>query len=242
MTKKIKIYVLCYDDHSQDHALITYKCFEWASVLRIQSSTKELENIMYLSWFEENKDDWCGYDFVGTLSWSADKKLDLTKLDRFLSSIRDGNLENLTEADKIQFVPFLDFNILRYSMIEQTQINHHKFRYIWNTLLKNDYRYDVINSRKIPFFACNYWMASPEFLLKYCKFQKSIKRKIDENEELLHINSDSGYVGKISKERLIEIFGVPYYTYHPFVYERLIGFFLHVNRRLFVNKTTVRNA
>ena len=85
-----------------------------------------------------------------------------------------------------------------------------------------------ILSRTIPLVQCNYWMAKPELMQDYINFAKKIKQRMDETSDgglqaLLY--SDSQYRGQLSKERLVQISGKPYYTYHPFICERLPGFF-----------------
>lgn len=220
---KIKIFVLCYNEKTKYYAIDTYGKFEWASILLIETSVKELENIMYLQWLGENADQWKDCDFVGTLSWIANKKINVEKLNSVLTNIINNNVA-LSRNDVVSFYTIAG------EMIKQTERNHPLFAKIWNAVLSDcGFCHSVVNSDQIPFIACNYWMAEPSVMDRYCAFQKKIKKKVDTTPG---ISSDTGYKGAIDKNRLLKIFGKPYYTYHPFVYERMIGFFLFTSKDL----------
>ena len=66
----IRIFVLCFDDHSQEQAIVYFNDYEWATILRIPT-TMYMENWMFSTWFPQHVHEWRNCDYVGTLSWKA---------------------------------------------------------------------------------------------------------------------------------------------------------------------------
>ena len=99
---------------------------------------------------------------------------------------------------------------------------HPGFKNIWIQLMKvllPDLPEDDTWSDKFTMFYNNYWFAKPKVILEYREF---LKKAEEELEKIPEVYDDSGYtVGNVSKEELQKITGNPYYTFHPFIFERL---------------------
>jgi hypothetical protein len=210
---KIRIYILCYNDLTENKANESFGKYEWAKILRI-NSTLYLENIMYDSWLLDNKEDWENFDYVGTLSWKALTKIKLPNMDEIIKQL---------EIKKPDLFPFL---VGKLNMIKRTDFYHPLFSKIWvNLLTKLNFTEDMILSNNILPFYCNYWICPPKLMLEYIDFFKKAKDLIEKDQELqINIWQNSLYLG-IPKSDCMKIFGVPFYPYHPFICERLPCFF-----------------
>lgn len=114
-------------------------------------------------------------------------------------------------------------NYNRGDTLTKTELFHPGFKNIWLQLMKkllpDLYEKDVWND-EIPMFYNNYWFAKPKVILEYRNF---LKKAVDALEEIPEVYQDAGYgeTGNTPKEALERITGKPYYTFHPFVLERL---------------------
>lgn len=216
---RYKIYILAYNQETFDTATKQFSDKSWATVINI-NTTIYFENIMYDNWLIAHKDEWINYDYVGTLSWKSHTKIRLPKLDH-IKSIESINFEN---PDVVAFAP-ANMNLL----YQATRDHGFKFKTLWIEILKKlNYSMEKIMDPSIKLFWCNYWMAKPNVMLDYIKFFQQVKLVLENTKEIQSdLWSNSNYNGYVSKERLIEIFGRPYYTYHPFLLERLPCFFFH---------------
>jgi hypothetical protein len=115
------------------------------------------------------------------------------------------------------------------SVIKQA-IKHHgdNFKILWNWLLKE---LNVPLNIDIPAFYSNLWILKREYFIDYLEFFKKIIN-ILENAPIdiqIILNSDSMYVGKISPEKLLYKTGYSYYTFYPFILERIICLYVKLN-------------
>jgi hypothetical protein len=69
------------------------------------------------------------------------------------------------------------------------------------------------------------------WMQRYIMFYKRCVTMIENDAELTDwIHKDSYYVNdNMTPQMLMEIFDKPYYTLHPFVFERLSGYFLSMS-------------
>jgi hypothetical protein len=75
-------------------------------------------------------------------------------------------------------------------------------------------------------------MAKPEWVIKYISFYKNVVYIMENNTNIKYLlYQNSNYHGKLLEypEILIKICGRPYYTFHPFIIERLVCFFFWVH-------------
>jgi hypothetical protein len=129
----------------------------------------------------------------------------------------------------------------RCSVIDGARANHgDAFVRCWYAMLEEALGFSPDTARQVsdamPGFFCNFWIARTELFLRYCDFARSAMAKLDEHqvqqEEKYQENglgylahTDSKYEGRLSAQSLLSIFGVPYYTMHPFLLERLPCFY-----------------
>lgn len=117
-----------------------------------------------------------------------------------------------------------------HNMYAFAETYHPGFLQIWERLIKllgyNDYKsYGV----PVPFY-CNYWIMKRDVFLKYQSVAKLAINFLTTDPVLVELaNKDSNYRGThecLPPHRLQEICGKPYYTFHPFILERLVCFFV----------------
>jgi len=216
---KYKIYILSYDSKTEDTAIKQFSNKSWSTVINI-NTTIYLENIMYDTWLLNHQDQWINHDYVGTLSWRSYTKIQLPKLDNQINI----NLIKDKNPDIVAFAPTI-MNLL----YQATRDHGQRFRKIWIYLIKNlGYSVEEAIDPTVKLFFCNYWMAKPPVMIDYINFFEKAKYILENSEEIQNdLWSNSNYNGYVSSGRLTEIFGRPYYPYHPFIFERLPCFFFH---------------
>ena len=131
------------------------------------------------------------------------------------------------QSDIIGLLPSWSSNAL--NMYEFAEKVHPGFMKIWERLIML-LGYGSYRQYRVPVpFYCNYWIMKREWFVKYCSVASRAMRLLDEDEQLREwSNENANYNGTLkglSKELLMEINGHPYYTYHPFIMERLVCFF-----------------
>ena len=217
------LFLLCYNDHSENIARHGYPELESVSKVVRLPRHKLMENSVFLHYSHEFPKD--GY--VGFLSWKARDKL------RPLPSLRFITEKILSSAH----APPPD--VLYFSraspnpsktMLENACACHPQFKELWVALLTQlGYSSEDALRGNIPFIAYNYWIASVSWAQRYRDFMLRVVDVLSswgttsKMGRILH--SDSNYKGRLSTEEKIQIFGFPHYTYHPFLLERLPGFF-----------------
>ena len=213
---KLVVYVLCYDDKSTLSATEEYAGYPWARVVTLPdhpATGKYMEGGMFLSTLRELRNEWHDADFVGTLSWKASEKIDVSLVGKVA--------ELAKESDVIALLPAGDL------MIAQAVQCHPRFLEVWVPLLVS-MGYDVGDtvSTDIPSFFCNYWLATPCWMDRFLDFYGKAAGAMDTLPSIQgSLWSDSFYGSHLPRERLEKVFGRPYVTYHPFIGERLASFF-----------------
>lgn len=179
------------------------------------------------------KDRWSEYDYVGTLSWKAPLK--------FVRSFKFGPLEMDAVlgaappgADVIALVGQRD----TANILNMTNRSHPRFSEVWTGLLEaygNYTRAEIATDDMIPFY-CNYWLAKPEYVVKFIPFMQKAHRLLSNLTTIQDaLWSDAKYVSNTKVAQ--SVFGLDYYAYHPFVLERLTPFFFNVQKlNIFVYK------
>lgn len=223
---KVKIYVLCYNEKTLQHAKLEYEKYEWAQILLIKSSLL-FENIMYDSWLLDNYDEWKDLDYVGTISWKATQKIKLPNIDKVINYMKNNDYGIAV------------LNYLSNNMIEFANYFHTKFKSLWiNIFTKYGINNDtIINTDYIGFYS-NYWITTPKLMLEYINFFKDIIKIIDNNDEIQKdIWCNSNYLkASLTKDECYKLFKKPYYPYHPFIYERLPCFFFYFKTKILITQ------
>jgi hypothetical protein len=221
---KYQIYILSYNEDTYNTALEKFNDKLWANVINI-NTTIYLENIMYNSWLINHKNDWINSDYVGTLSWRSFQKIKIPKLDDSVNSV----LINKSNADVVVFAP------ISMNLLYQASRDHGKrFKSLWIYLIKSlGFSAEQAIDPTVKLFFCNYWMAKPNVMMDYIDFFSRAKFILENDQEIQDdLWSNSNYNGYVSKEKLMEIFGRPYYPFHPFLLERLPCFFFHQKHKV----------
>jgi hypothetical protein len=214
----ILIYILYHNQESLKMASRFLK-FKWAKLTKIYS-TKYFESIIFI-YLDQNRNDWINKKFVGFLTYNSYKKAKLFDIEYLAKKYSNYDV-----------IPFN--NVYSTSLLINSEYFHPSFINIWEQILLL-LNYDIadILSLKIPVFYNNYWMAKPEWVLKYIEFYKNVVHIMENNMKIKYLlYQNSNYKGKLLEYPgiLIKICGRPYYTFHPFIIERIVCFFFWVHK------------
>lgn len=134
----------------------------------------------------------------------------------------------------------VNYSPLGTQPLSEAEFFHPGFKNIWIKLMKKLLPYlseEEAWSDKIPMFYNNYWYARPKVLLEYREF---LKKAEEELEKIPEVYDNSNYLtGNSTKEQLKKITGKPYYTFHPFIYERLPCIFVWYKGYTCLHTTTI---
>ena len=215
---KIIIYVLCFNDTSETKARRDFGMYTWARILRIET-TMWLENIMYESWLMAHEAEWAACDFVGTIAYSIFSKVSKFSINSLMQLIQKSDI----------------FAFMKRSgnLIENANGPH--FRTLWiDMLTRLGYtEAEAVDPTVEPFY-CNYWIARPAIMREYCAFYQRALRALEASELQAELWSDTGYANSnySNADWCRRTFGVPHYTHHVFLMERLPCIFAHKRYRV----------
>jgi hypothetical protein len=218
MDKKIIIYVLCYDDDTEEFSNIYFKHYNWARIYRIKNQSHLFEGVMYQTELLELYDEWKDAEYVGTISHSFFKKMKIEQLLYIL------NISSPILHDVVIFKSFANDLFHLHSNPDLKRAYQEIYR---QTM---PFRFSRVIQR---YSIYNYWMAKPTFMLQYIQFFNSIWLPAVEKHPLIWNNA--GYLDeKLSPEALSKLTKrVPHYPMHPFMNERIaIQFFKEINAKM----------
>lgn len=210
------IYVLYYDDETKKKVTEKFGKYSWAKPF-FNRSDKYLENNFYQRVMLK-KEEWINKKFVGCLSHKFTEKCPKINIDQILQTWGD------TDVDVIGLYvsgpTFLGGSISSIQSVE-----------ILKKCMKILYGMNIEHFLNFKPFYCNYWLCRPSVLLKYIYFVDEIIEKMEMNQDMSTLlYGDSGYGrNALNINRKYQIFGKPYYTWHPFVMERLLPIFCYAN-------------
>lgn len=211
------IYILFYNNESKKLALSDFEQIKYTHLHFVKSS-EILENIMYLQDLQTLQMEWINKKYVGCLSYRILRKHPYCR----------NILKNIDNIISLQY-DVISITTLRMKFIRHATMCHPLFLKIWIKLLTIlGYSIDQIKKDDdlTNIIVCNSWLATPEWMQRYITFIRRAIHVMNTNSELKRLlYQNSYYQGTMSKERLLQIFGKPYYTYHPFILERLPTFF-----------------
>ncbi len=216
------IYVLYHDEKSGDIAdqfVSTHST--WTKGLSLSPPSKFLETSALLQ-IESKLDEWKDRPMVGLMTYSITiKQTDVPRCS--LSQL-------MLESKGAEWISF--YSVVAHNMLKQANNAHPSFTKIWCRLLflmgfTKEEGVGVKMQQEVKFFPCNCWMTTPSHMKSYIEFAKKAMKLIDEDAQLNEwCNEDARYKGNLGPERLTALFGHPWYTYHPFVMERLPSFYV----------------
>lgn len=171
-------------------------------------------------------------DYVGHITYSYQSKMQPFD---FVKIVNDS-------STSVDIYGFLHINHDTYAFAEEF---HPGFLRIWSYLLKA-LGYGDFRDYGTPLaFYCNYWIMKKSCFERYQAIAKKAMLILSEDSNIRDfVNMDSNYKGTLkalSPETLMGICGKPYYTFHPFIMERLICFIAHAekwNIKLFTHSDT----
>jgi hypothetical protein len=211
---------MCYDDASEKGAKEAFEQYRWARVVRLPDSEfqRYMEGVAFLELLPSLRHEWADVDMVGTLSWRAPAKIDVSKLERACVDVfREG-------FEAVAFMPsHLPFGY-------QASRCHPRFGEVWLALMEAmGVPFDDMEDDIVTFF-CNYWVATPRVMSEFCEFYRHAIEALEGLPPNVHeaLWADSTYPTHVPIERLLKVYGRPYMPLHPFVGERLACLFFHV--------------
>jgi len=137
-TSNIIIYILCYNQDRYEAAKEQYRAYSWAKPLIMKYQDYSFENAVWKQ-ILELQDEWDSCEFVGTLSFTAKRKINLETIHR---RITEGFYSGKS---------YVNFNCSTRKILEHKGKFHHpNFKEIWCDMLHN------LNIEDITDNACNY--------------------------------------------------------------------------------------
>lgn len=172
-------------------------------------------------------------DWIGHVAYSYPKKIPAYDFEDLIKKYEDYDIITLMPG-------------LMHDFYQHAEMYHPGFLEIWARLLElmgfEDYRK---LSKPTPFY-CNYWIAKRTWFDKYRTIALRAMKLLEEDPILNELaEKDSNYKGtllRLPADKLIQISGKPYYTFHPFIIERLVCFFAMVDGAKIKHVTAVEAA
>lgn len=211
------LYVLNYDAESESIARASFRpeAFPHVRIVHVRNPTTPL---LESGFFVDHEtgimsriDQWRDADFVGTISYKG-----LTKIRFDIDAMISKTVP--PETDVVGMYPFR--RGLR--LIEHGEQMHPGFEALWKKFAEDALGAESREvSNPIPFFA-NYLFATPKVMEGFCDFMRRAWRTVEARPDLLAplFTKNAQYPGSIPTPKLLRIFGVPWYPFLPFVFER----------------------
>ena len=215
--RRFLIYIVANSEETFAEAQRVFAKHTWARVIHIPT-TFYLESIMYLNILPRVHHEWRHVDLVGAVAWSAHTKQPLIfKADTICEEAMAHG------ADVVTFLHRGD------PLIQTAEKWHPGFEKLWCGLMQTFGWYEeVYMSTSIPSFYANYWATTPALMKRYCAFASDVAHRLDTRKDLTALLwRDASYsargndIAKLSAAECMRIWGTPFYTFHPFLFERL---------------------
>lgn len=199
----LKIFVLSYNQESYLKAQsIASRYKDWAEAYLIPDA--DVNNNWQENKFFLNLPSLPEVDYLGFLSYSCEKKINLESLNRAINTKTYLKYDFIGLAPNTSTTKFYD--------------THPFFRAIWNDILAN--KFGFCNAVDIEENFFNYWIARSDLVKQYCDFLK--ERLCPELKKHPLIMKNANYhAGKFSKQHLKKLHNVEYFPHHPFILERV---------------------
>jgi len=243
--------VICHDDKSLEKARIL--CQHWETKISTDQASSEIsfrtkivklnpspfmESSIYPILKHNFLKDWENEDYVGIVTYSVLDKLSKFKKQRididWMTIVKQATEHNV-DVIGIFCLEFKRGQDSDLSLIESAVFHHGlNFYRAWRALLLElGYTEEMIdeNTDKAGFF-CNWTLSKPEFLKEYIDFVEKAMHIVNTNpkiNELFFKNSHYGK-GNTTDEQKMALFGRNYYTVHPFIFERILSFYLYYRK------------
>ena len=194
---KVRIYILCHTDARFREAADIYRGYKWAIPIRMKYQDCTFENAFWKQ-LMEIKDEWIDCDRVGTLSFSAYKKISLKDVDTIIR-----------QSEKWDS----DYHNFFKNPAALKNISKETYTIIVDTIKKLNLSLPSINNN------CNYWMCSPLKMIGFIHWFHTVLRPTVLAHSLAL--AECKHSRDLRAEDLIKLWGKPFYPHVPFVLERL---------------------
>lgn len=207
------VYILCYDDASEQLAHTNFGGCAWARVLRIEETSKYMEGVAYLGLLEERREEWKDADFVGTLSYRAPEKIDVPDMEAVCEKHKDADVIGLF--------------VLCETVWDHASRAHPQFMDVWVPVIKKmGYTFGEAICARIPPFMANFWLAKPEWMSAFMRFYRDAVKTLETLPSVQEaLWSDSLYETHLPVHVLEKVYQRSYMPLHPFIQERLAPFY-----------------
>jgi glycosyltransferase involved in cell wall biosynthesis len=214
----ILIYVIYFDDNTY-RMVEKYKNYNYIKLIN-NAPTKYFESSIF-KYMLINKQEWVDKDYVGIVAYSPERKIG-----KKIEEIYD-ILIKMIAKNNCDLITFFD------AQISLDKSFHGKLKEIYDYTLSILGLTCPIDYSLIPLFYSNYWMTTPDWMLKYIDFVLNYIAQLENKNDLFLqelVNSDAGYhAGQLTSDQLLKMTEFPYYTNHSFVVERLPCIFFWKN-------------
>jgi hypothetical protein len=166
---------------------------------------------------------------IGFITPSFFKKVNVSHIKDVYSLF---NFINNSNELIIKFFAFYFSNSDETFNYSCTSAHGPNFLIIWNWLL-DQMGYSKYIDCNIKSFYSNLWVSYTNITIEYIIFARKAMNILDNcKDEYIYnlLHSNSNYPGKLNKKQLNKICNKPYYTFHPFIMERLICLFIFIKQ------------
>ena len=224
---KILLYIVCHDDASEHDANNLLTLYPFGKVVRVKDTSPYFESQVYTKLLGNN--EYKDYTWVGVITYSFIKKIG------FVDILKECQNTNQEQYNVISFLNLV-FSKPRtghdVSFVESVAMQHGPFfwQIMINLLKVHGYNETDIMSKNTVGFFSNWFLTTPDLFAKYIEFYNSCVELLESNEVLSSYVKENAYYNNpnMSPDRLVAIFGKPYYTLQPFIFERMPSFFFQL--------------
>ena len=198
------------------------------------------ESYAFANIFPKDFSAWDNYVYVGTISWKFSEKVGMKPniIPKIMSSI------NSLEVDVIGFL----YSRFNGSLVSITNVHHPKFSQIWILLMESfgdRFTTEQVKECCLEIFFANYWIGKVKLVKQLSIFHKEVQDRMDFLPSIQQdLWSDAKYIScgsNMKQTPLQDIFNRSYYTYHPFILERISPFYFAALNASIVNAKTIIN-
>lgn len=232
---RVVLYIVCHDDQSEMEARRVQEelCSGDESqrlvchIARISGKTRFFENEIWHR-IRADAEAWSESYYVGTVAYSCGSKVPLDQLRQALlqaTTRKPGGAPDVMALYNIEFQSHGPKHVISAAKTYHGSNFHAAWRALLSKLGFDEETIDRIE-HSMPGFYCNYWLARPHIMRIYLDYVTRAMYAIEHDPGLSRLFSSDAryYCGSLTRERLMEICGLPHYPLHPFVLERLPSF------------------
>lgn len=235
----VLVYIICHNDASELIANAITLSNVMTRVVRVSDTSPYFENQIFEKLeLPEMQKEWIGKKYIGIITYTFMSKTN--------GSINFKEMLDTFQTDGPDVISLFNLDFVKprvqrpVSYIESIAMQHGPFLWMamYKTLILSNYKDHQIMDTNIKGFFSNWWLAKPKWMLKYIEFNKKARHICTANRTIAeYLKEDAYYTGAhvtgrdqlhLQETKLLKVFGKPFYTLHPFMFERLPCFFFHL--------------